>query len=203
MTASNALPEYLVAYLMERDAQRASAVDTLLTSLTERERALVRDAAVMGYVRGTFHPRGEEVPLNKAIVAEVVSACFTFPSLYPAINADIEDQHQTIEYFVQCQQPDGTWESCSSPITNPRVAVEQRAAHRRAHPDCEYRIARRTTTVLIEAEQPERVDLPCGECGHPQHQHTAGDDPVSPGQCRQCVTEGDEDNAWHDYEEQQ
>jgi hypothetical protein len=39
----------------------------------------------MGYVRGSMHPKNEEIPLNKAILADVVNACFAFPDLYPAV----------------------------------------------------------------------------------------------------------------------
>lgn len=155
----NALPDFLVDYLAPRAVQRAEAVDTFLDSLTERERDLFRDAAVMGYVRGSLHPRDEEIPLNKAIVAEVVSACFAFPDLYPAVNADYEEQCQTIEYFVQGQQPDGTWEQCSSSSTDLEFVIQRLAARRRAQPEFDYRIARRTTTVLVEAQLPaEEVD---------------------------------------------
>jgi hypothetical protein len=50
---------------------------------------------------------------------------------------------------------------------------------------------------IREAAQPST----CGECGHPQDQHTEADDPTSVGQCRQCAAEPDgEDDSWHDYE---
>jgi hypothetical protein len=32
-----------------------------------------------------MHPRGEEIPLNADILAEVIDACFVFPDLYPAV----------------------------------------------------------------------------------------------------------------------
>jgi hypothetical protein len=149
------LPEFLVTYFEQRQAVRADAVNAFLAKLTDRERALVQDAAVMGYVRGSMHPRGEEIPLNKDILAEVISACFVFPDLYPAVNAHFEDHHQTVEYFVQCQQPDGSWSQCSSTIKEPGRVVEQLAAHRRARPEFEFRIARCTTTVVVEAQQPK------------------------------------------------
>jgi hypothetical protein len=150
------LPDFLVSYFEQRQAARAEAVNTFLASLTDRERALVQDAAVMGYVRGSMHPRGEEIPLNKAIVADVVNACFSFPDLYPAVNAHFEDHRQTVEYFVQCQQPDSSWEQCSSTTTDPQFVMERLDARRRMQPDFEYRIARRTTTTVIEiALEPE------------------------------------------------
>ncbi|GAX57273.1 hypothetical protein [Streptomyces olivochromogenes] len=72
-------------YFAKRQAARAARVRAFLDSLTARERALFRDAAVMGYVRGTMHPRDAEVPLNQAIVDDVVHACFVYPDLYPAV----------------------------------------------------------------------------------------------------------------------
>jgi hypothetical protein len=76
-------------YFAKRQADRTARVRTFLDSLTPRERALFQDAAVMGYVRGSLHPRGEEIPLNADIVAaikaDVVNACFVYPDLYPAV----------------------------------------------------------------------------------------------------------------------
>ncbi|WP_433855141.1 hypothetical protein [Streptomyces kronopolitis] len=52
MTKKPAVPAFLVDYLDKRDAHRADAVNAVLASLTDRERTLVHDAAVMGYVQG-------------------------------------------------------------------------------------------------------------------------------------------------------
>jgi hypothetical protein len=145
------LPDFLTAYFADRQRARAEAVSAFLGSLTDRERALVHDAAVMGYVRGSMHPRGEEIPLNAPIVADVVNACFAFPDLYPAVNAAFEDHRQTVEYLVQCQQPDGTWEQASSTTTDVQFAGERLAARRRMQPEYTFRLVRRTTTVVIEA----------------------------------------------------
>ncbi|MFI1728213.1 hypothetical protein ACH40E_03025 [Streptomyces acidicola] len=81
------LPASLIAYLAGRDAARANAVNNLLDRLTPRERALIRDTAVMGYVRGRMHPQGEQHPKDGAVLAEVIDACLAFPDLYPAVNA--------------------------------------------------------------------------------------------------------------------
>lgn len=81
------LPDALVAYLAKRDAQRADDVATFLATLTDRERALVKDAAVMGYVQGRRHPQGEKHPKDSWVLATVVDACLAFPDLYPAVNA--------------------------------------------------------------------------------------------------------------------
>jgi hypothetical protein len=126
---SHGLPDQLVAYLAERDTQRANAVDATLACLTERERRLVREAAVMGYVQGRRHPKDADHPKDTAVLHLVVDACLAAPDLYPVITG------------VQ----------------------------------------------------------PCGECQHPQYNHRDGDDPVSPGVCLQCESEGAADEAHHDY----
>jgi hypothetical protein len=81
------LPNFMVNYLAERDAQRARAVDDFLARLTPRERALFHDAAVMGYVQGLMRDRDEGCPKDSAVMALVADACFAFPDLYPAVNA--------------------------------------------------------------------------------------------------------------------
>jgi hypothetical protein len=79
------LPAALVRYLEQRDAARAKEVTDFLESLTDRERALIRDAAVMGYVRGRMHPDSEPHPKDSAVLAEVVAACQAISDMYPAI----------------------------------------------------------------------------------------------------------------------
>ena len=149
------LPEQLLAYFAKREQQRAAAVDEFLASLTEYERGLFHDAAVMGYVRGSMHPRGEDIPLNKAIVADIVNSCFAHSDLYPFVNAEFEDRRTTVEYFVQCQQPDGSWEQVDGATTDPEAAIERRQTKRRLLPDIPSRLARRTTRVIVEAERTE------------------------------------------------
>jgi hypothetical protein len=106
------LPEFLVTYLEQRDAARADDVTAVLASLTDRERVLVKDAAVMGYVRGTMAPKGEPIPKGRAILAEVIDACLAFPDLYPAICADpdpgaAETQPSVPAEACQFHAPDG------------------------------------------------------------------------------------------------
>jgi hypothetical protein len=82
------LPAALVTYLADREAERANRVDAFLASLTDRERGLFHDAAVMGYVQGLMRDRTEGCPKDSAVMALVADACFAFPDLYPAVNAD-------------------------------------------------------------------------------------------------------------------
>jgi len=88
------LPEWLISYVERQDAQRADAVSEVLTSLTDRERALVKDAAVMGYAQGMRHPQGETIPRDATIVVKVVEACLAFPDLYPAISRYVPETEE-------------------------------------------------------------------------------------------------------------
>lgn len=80
------LPEALARYLTERDVQRADDVRDTLEALTVRERRLVREAAVMGYVRGRMHPESLEHPKDGAVLADVIAACLASSDLYPVIS---------------------------------------------------------------------------------------------------------------------
>lgn len=80
------LPEALIRYLADRDAQRTRDVETTLTAMTERERRLVREAAVMGYVRGRMHPAEADHPKDSAVLHEVIAACLATSDLYPVIS---------------------------------------------------------------------------------------------------------------------
>lgn len=146
------LPEQLIAYYAKREQQRAAAVTAFLDGLTEYERGLFIDAAVMGYVRGSMHPQGVDIPLNKPIVADVVNACFAHNDLYPFVNAEFEERSSTVEYFVQCEQPDGSWAQCSSRTEDLQLAASRLDGNRRARPEFRFRLARRSTRVIVQAE---------------------------------------------------
>jgi hypothetical protein len=82
----------LARYLAVRDQQRLDAVSAALGAMTRRERRLVREAAVMGYVRGSMAGEaaaraGErpKIPRDSAVVFEVVDACLAMRDLYPVI----------------------------------------------------------------------------------------------------------------------
>lgn len=77
--------DVLLGYLAQRDAHRAEAAAAIWTDLTDRERGLIHDAAVMGYVQGMRHPTGERIPKDSRITYIVVDACRAFPDLYPTI----------------------------------------------------------------------------------------------------------------------
>jgi hypothetical protein len=78
------LPDALVTYFAQRETARLDAVADLLTGLTERERLLVKEAAVMGWVQGMRH-HDMEFPGDRQALITVVDACLSFPDLYPTI----------------------------------------------------------------------------------------------------------------------
>ncbi|MER6367116.1 hypothetical protein ABT255_01840 [Streptomyces mirabilis] len=65
---------------------------------------------------------------------------------------DSETGHRkSVEYFVQSQQPDGTWECGSGYSTDLAFAADRLTARRRIMPDLTLRLAERTTTVVVRA----------------------------------------------------
>ncbi|MFF7411611.1 hypothetical protein [Streptomyces lydicus] len=148
---TDSIPDFLVGYLEQRQADRADRVRTLLAGLTGWEQLLVHDAAVMGYVQGMRHPAGEPIGKDRQTITHVIDACLAFPDLYPAIKSleASTERRETVEYFVQCQQPDDSWEQAGGTTQNPALVLQRLAAHRRAQPDFEYRVARRTTTIRV------------------------------------------------------
>lgn len=89
---STEIPADIVRYVAERDRQRAEQVGQVWASLTERERALVREAAVMAYVRGVMAAGGTsrdvQIPPDSAVVREVIGACQAMPDLYPTLGKE-------------------------------------------------------------------------------------------------------------------
>ncbi len=93
MTTPEVQPEImqgLARYFASREQQRAEQVASVLGAMNPRERKLVREAAVMGYVRGTMAGavdgragREAEIPHDRDILALVVSCCLSIPDLYP------------------------------------------------------------------------------------------------------------------------
>jgi hypothetical protein len=88
----------LMRYLAARDQARADQVADRLARLTERERALVREAAIMGWVHGamTAAPNMAAVkaaiPPDSRIVATVVLECASHSDRYPVLGDDQPDE---------------------------------------------------------------------------------------------------------------
>lgn len=77
----------LIDYIAERDRQRHEQVTAALDTLTPTQRAVIKAAAVMGYVQGTQAPPGEAIPPDSVILHRVIAACLAMSDLYPAIAA--------------------------------------------------------------------------------------------------------------------
>lgn len=92
-----ALPDFLVDYLATRDAERARAVNQMMSHFTARELTLIKEAAVMGWVQGMRHA-DQTIPKDRQILFTVADACRAFPDLYPTITgwtpADDEAEEQ-------------------------------------------------------------------------------------------------------------
>lgn len=86
------MPAGLEDYLLKRQADRAAAVGTMLGVLTDRERVLVKEAAVMGYVQGRRVSGGQKLaeerfPKDDEILRMVLDASRTFRDLHPNLAA--------------------------------------------------------------------------------------------------------------------
>lgn len=83
------VPDGLVAYLAAREQQRVATVARVFAQLSDREKRLVREAAVMGYVRGRqIAPLNREpIPPDSQILFGVVDACSAMGDLYPTFAA--------------------------------------------------------------------------------------------------------------------
>lgn len=79
------LPRYMAAQEQRWNTRRAEMLD----ALTDRERALVGEAATMGFVQGSLHRRdiGAGIPTVTVIVGMVLEACDWLPDVYPTIAA--------------------------------------------------------------------------------------------------------------------
>lgn len=84
----------LATYYQRRGEQRGERVKATLSAMTPREQALVREAAVMGYVRGQQAERAgaRETPPDVLILGEVIACCHDMADLYPTINALTEPE---------------------------------------------------------------------------------------------------------------
>lgn len=97
--------QQLVTYLASRDRQRTEAVNRALATLKPFERRILREAAVMGYVRGAMagrsratmgEPRDGDVPADASIVHEVISCCASMGELYPYLAEATEGRRRRI-----------------------------------------------------------------------------------------------------------
>lgn len=86
----SALPDWLPGYLAERDRERQQQRAEAFARFTPREQRLIREAAVMGFVRGSMycasrHDEEPEIPRDVWIVEQVLAGCLSFDDIYPLI----------------------------------------------------------------------------------------------------------------------
>ncbi len=79
------IPRGLGRYLEVRRAQHEADRNAVLAGMTKREQALIKDAAVMGYVQGAMAGRDREIPPDGMILASVLDGCLAMSDLYPAV----------------------------------------------------------------------------------------------------------------------
>lgn len=87
MTAHAAIPDDLVRHIVDQDTRRARRAVNAWDRLTGREQRLLKEAAVMGYLRGMWDhgPGGEKVPPDSHIVQSVIEHCQTYNDRFPYI----------------------------------------------------------------------------------------------------------------------
>ncbi|MFD0509417.1 hypothetical protein ACFQ0G_53925 [Streptomyces chiangmaiensis] len=131
---------------------------SVLESLTERELRLVKDAAVMGYVRGKMSSRTEPIRKDSAILGEVIDACLAAPDLYPAINAAPPTEAQSPYHRWYVETRDGVADQWApgERFTDRAEALERYQAVTADFPTwkdgtpVERRFVRETTTYTVE-----------------------------------------------------
>ena len=75
----------------------ADRVAGVLGALTKRERALVREVAVMAGVRATMRAGARYEPAgDDFVVRDAISACLSMPDLYPAL-ARIDQRARAVD----------------------------------------------------------------------------------------------------------
>lgn len=84
--AESTLPEGFLKYLKARDKERADTVLVMWNKLTERERLLVKEAAVMGYVQGKMR-HDLPIPNDGDVVRLIFDAVRAHDDLYPTLAA--------------------------------------------------------------------------------------------------------------------
>jgi len=145
------LPPDFVDYLAARDAQRADKVQAFLDSLTHRERALIHDAAVMGYIQGLERDRAEGCPKDSQVIRLVVDACFALPDKYPGVNGQLAPHPPTATFTVETPRRD-EWGRWSPVMDAPEWAADSWNSALANVPGRKFRMVRADTTYTVVAE---------------------------------------------------
>ncbi len=77
---SGVIPDWLENVLIERERERQTESAEAFGRFSDREQRLIREAAVMGFVRGSFCAVGEvDCPRDRVIVANVMAGALSQP----------------------------------------------------------------------------------------------------------------------------
>ncbi len=88
------MDEKLMTYFKLRDEAYLREIEELASTFSERELLLVKEAAVMGYVRGKMSGPAGPVPQDSGILREVLGAIIGSPALYPTISGYREENDE-------------------------------------------------------------------------------------------------------------
>ncbi|WP_435610008.1 hypothetical protein [Streptomyces sp. C10-9-1] len=150
--------ELLLTYLADRAAHRAEAATAWLGSLTDYERGLVHDAAVMGYVQGLMRDRSEGVRKDSQVMALVIEACQAMPDLYPAVA--VERAHPVVTGWVVETPLRGTWRRTGPVFDDPERAAQRYRSAVEQDPAREWRVVRVTTSQTVAASHDPDAEGP-------------------------------------------
>lgn len=94
---STELPPQIAAYFATRAQQREQEIDDRIAELTPRERSLVRDAAVMGYVQGRMDESAKvdfpkDTPIFRGVVLAAIRDDQNFHVLRGAVHQYTEPE---------------------------------------------------------------------------------------------------------------
>jgi hypothetical protein len=146
------------------DPETAVSIDG--DPLTEAIRCLEADMERF-FAEWPDEPRNSPYALGRKDVIEELRRMAS-EAQQPETQARRDVGRETVEYFLQAQQDDGTWEDASSFMDALDWAAERLAVKRVKYPDFSWRMAERTTTVTVR---------PLPDCLTCRHWRCNGDGP--------------------------
>jgi hypothetical protein len=155
--------------LGQRNLERAHEENARLRAVLERIRVAVRRLAAHAVGFGDVLDESDRGPWGKTIAADIAELRrMADEAQQPETRARRDVGRETVEYFLQAQQDDGTWEDASSFMDALDWAAERLAVKRVKYPDFSWRMAERTTTVTVR---------PLPDCLTCRHWRCNGDGP--------------------------
>jgi hypothetical protein len=101
MAMADSFKKQMMSLVAEQARAREMAAIRAWDRLTDHEKSLVREAAVMGYVLGQFPTEehkdemgreGRPVPRDSSIVEAVLEGALANPDLYPALAGEADEE---------------------------------------------------------------------------------------------------------------